>query len=59
MPLQYLQKKVRDQVGFLHADKHQSFLQGGTIIIDGHGQAFPKVLEITSLQYFYNTHFYK
>ena len=27
MPLQYLKKKVRDEVDFLHADKHQSFLQ--------------------------------
>ena len=27
MSLQYLQKQVRDEVGFLHADKHQSFLQ--------------------------------
>ena len=25
--LQYLKKEVRDEVGFLHADKHQSFLQ--------------------------------
>ena len=27
MPLQYLKNKVRDEVDFLHADKHQSFLQ--------------------------------
>ena len=27
MPLQYLQKQVRDEVDFLHADKRQSFLQ--------------------------------
>ena len=27
MPLQYLQKQGRDEVDFLHADKHQSFLQ--------------------------------
>ena len=27
MSLQYLQKQVRDEVDFLHADKHQSFLQ--------------------------------
>ena len=25
--LQYLKKEVRDEVGFLHVDKHQSFLQ--------------------------------
>ena len=50
--LQYLKKEVRDEVDFLHADKHQSFLQvdfntghhsflqGDTIIIDGHNKAF-------------------
>ena len=27
MSLQYLKKEVRDEVGFLHADKHQSSLQ--------------------------------
>ena len=27
MFLQYLEKEVRDEVDFLHADKHQSFLQ--------------------------------
>ena len=27
MSLQYLKKEVRDEVGFLHTDKHQSFLQ--------------------------------
>ena len=27
MFLQYLKKEVRDEVDFLHADKHQSFLQ--------------------------------
>ena len=27
MALQYLQKQVRDEVEFLHADKHQNFLQ--------------------------------
>ena len=27
MSLQYLKKEVRDKVDFLHADKHQSFLQ--------------------------------
>ena len=27
MSLQYLKKEVRDEVCFLHADKHQSFLQ--------------------------------
>ena len=27
MSLQYLKKEVRDKVYFLHADKHQNFLQ--------------------------------
>ena len=27
MSLQYLRKEVRDEVDFLHVDKHQSFLQ--------------------------------
>ena len=27
MSLQYLKKEVRDEVDFLHVDKHQSFLQ--------------------------------
>ena len=27
MSLQYLKKEVRDEVNFLHADKHQCFLQ--------------------------------
>ena len=27
MSLQYLQKEVTDEVDFLHADKHQSFLK--------------------------------
>ena len=27
LPLQYLKKEVRDEVKFLDADKHQSFLQ--------------------------------
>ena len=27
MSLQYFKKEVRDEIGFLHADKHQSFRQ--------------------------------
>ena len=27
MSLQYLKEELKDEVGFLHADKHQSFLQ--------------------------------
>ena len=34
--LQYFKKEVRDEVEFLNAYKHQSFLQGDAIIIAGH-----------------------
>ena len=53
MSLQYLKKEVKDEVDFLHADKHQSFLKVyfntlgikvsykvNIIIINGHDQAF-------------------
>ena len=33
---------MSDEVEFLHADKHESFLQIDTIIFDGNGQAFQK-----------------
>ena len=33
--LQYLKKDGRDKVDFLHADKHESFLQIDTMIFDG------------------------
>ena len=53
MSLQYLNKEVRSKVIFLHTDNffptsqfqhfgHQSLLQGDTIIIDCHDQAFSK-----------------
>ena len=51
LSLQYLKKEVRDEVDFVHQKfstgwfQHfgrQSFLQGDTIIIDGHDQAFSK-----------------
>ena len=38
--LQYLKKEVSDEVGFLLADKHESFLQIDSMIFDGDGQAF-------------------
>ena len=40
--LQYLKKEVSDEVDFLHADKHESFLQIDTIIFDEDGQALSK-----------------
>ena len=53
MSLQYLKKEVKDEVDFLHADKHQSFrkvyfstlgikvfYKVDIIIINGHDQAF-------------------
>ena len=39
MSLQYLKKKVIDEVDFLHADKHQRF---GIIVFDGNDQTCPK-----------------
>ena len=54
MSFPYLKKENKDKVVFLHANKHQSFLQvdsntvhqsflqGDTIIINGHDQAFSK-----------------
>ena len=38
----YLKKEVNDEVDFLHADKHERFLQINTMIFDGNCQAFPK-----------------
>ena len=40
--LQYLKKEKRDKVDFLHAVKHESFLQTDTMIYNGDGQAVPK-----------------
>ena len=33
--LQYIKKDVSDEVNFLHADKHESFLQIDTVILNG------------------------
>ena len=49
--LLYLKQEVKDEVGYLHADKHQRWLQffghqrvlqGDTISIDGHDQTLLK-----------------
>ena len=40
--LHYLKKEVNDEVNFLHADKHENFLQIDTMIFDEDGQALPK-----------------
>ena len=49
--LLYLKQEVKDEVGYLHADKHQKWLQffghqrvlqGDTISIDGHDQTLLK-----------------
>ena len=45
MSLQYLKKEGRDEVDFLHADRHQTILQADIINLGGHGQAcqsYPK-----------------
>ena len=52
--LQYLRKKVRNEVQFLHADKHQKFLQVGIAGFDRSGQICPSTKNrklIISLQY--------
>ena len=38
--LSYLKKVVSDEVDFLHTDKHESFLQIGTMIFDVDSQTF-------------------
>ena len=43
--LQYLKKEVSDEVDFLHANKHESFLQIGAMIFNGHNQAFTKFVK--------------
>ena len=43
--LQYLKKVMSDEVDFMHADQHESFLQIDTIVFDGDGQAFPEFLK--------------
>ena len=40
--LKFLKKEVNNEVAFLHADKHEGFLQIDTVIFDGDRQAFPK-----------------
>ena len=65
MPLQYLKKEVKDEVDFLHVDKHQIFVKVYfnslgiipirlilSLLMDmiKHSQ----VLKVTSLQYLYN-----
>ena len=66
MSLQYLKKEVRDEVDFLHADKHQSFLQVdfNTLGIKVSYKVilsllmgmntYSQITQITSLQYLYN-----
>ena len=47
-------KRELDEVRFFLVYKHQSVLQGHTIITPGHDQAsILKVLKVTSLQYLY------
>ena len=40
--LQYLKKELGYEVGVLLAEKHESFLQVDSIILDGFVQAYPK-----------------
>ena len=52
--LQYLQKQVSDEVDFLHADKHESFLLMNDMIVDGKWSSIFKIPKITILQYLFN-----
>ena len=45
IPLQYLKKEGRDEVNFLYADKHQTFLQVHSTNFGGHDQSWPKYLK--------------
>ena len=45
MSLQYLKKEVRDEVDFLHADRHQRFLQIDTAIFGVCCQTCPYYLK--------------
>ena len=40
--LQYLKKEVSDEVDFLHADMHESFLQIDAMVFDGEWSTIPK-----------------
>ena len=64
MSLQYLKKDVRDEVEFLHADKHQSFLQVNfntmdikvsyQVIMSSLMDMIKHLAKVTTLQYLYN-----
>ena len=66
MSLQYHKNEVRDEVDFLHPDKHQSFLQVDFNTLDIQDfykwyyhywwtwSSILKILKVTSLQYLYN-----
>ena len=52
--LQYLKKELSDEVGFLHADKHESLLQIDSMILKGmvkHSQSSQNSKFAMSLQY--------
>ena len=42
VPLQYFNKEFSYGVDVLHAGKHESFLQDGSIIFDGFSYVWPK-----------------
>ena len=53
MFLLYLKKGVSDEVDFLNADKHQSFLKAVSIYFDGFDQAFSKYPEKLTISLWY------
>ena len=45
---------MSDEVDFLHADKHESFLLMNDMIVDGKWSSIFKIPKITILQYLFN-----
>ena len=50
--LQYIKEEVSDDVDFLYADQHESFLQIDTMIFDGDGQIFPEFFPTSWFQHY-------
>ena len=47
--LQYFKKEVSDEINFLSADRHASFLQIDTMIYDWGWSSIPNIYKIASL----------
>ena len=51
--LQYLKENIKDEVDFLPAFKHQSFLDFGNINLGPRGKDFPKDVKYQVVCYFF------